>query len=128
MNSEFLALTRDMTVDETMRHIRLVAPDIDTVYYAYVIDQDDRLEGVVSLKDLLVAPMNSLISGIMEDNVKQVRIDAEPEEIYHVLTKYNLIAVPVMDEDGKMAGIVTVDDILQHFLGMITRRKRHMHH
>ena len=128
MNSEFLSITGDMTIEDALRQVRLVAPDVDTVYYAYVLDEDDRLKGVVSLKDLLINPANKNISELMEDNVKYVRISAEPEEIYHLLTKYNLIAIPVLDEDDKMAGIVTVDDILQHFLPHLMRRKRHMYH
>ncbi len=128
MNSEFLTLDRDMTIDEALCQVRLMAPDIDTIYYAYVLDQDDRLEGVVSLKDLLVNPSVSSIAEIMVDNVKHVMVDSEPDEIYHILTKYNLIAVPVLDEEEKMAGIITVDDILQHFLPHLTRRKRYLHH
>ena len=128
MNSEFLVLTSDMTIAEALRQVRLVAPDVETVYYAYMLDQEDHLEGVVSLKDLLVNPSDSPITDIMVDNVKSVKIDAEPEEIYQILTKYNLIAVPVLDEEEKMAGIITVDDILQHFLSLITRRKRNLYH
>jgi Mg/Co/Ni transporter MgtE len=128
MNSEFLSITSNMTIEDALEQARLVAPDIDTVFYAYVLDENDRLEGVISLKDLLVNPSNSLISELMEDNVKSVKVDAEPEEIYHLLTKYNLIAIPVLDDDGKMAGIVTVDDILQHFLPHLMRRKRHIYH
>ncbi|WP_052440474.1 magnesium transporter [Geobacter sp. OR-1] len=128
MNSEFLSLTSDMTIEDALRQVRLVAPDIDTVYYAYVLDDDDRLEGVVSLKDLLVNPQDRAIAELMEDNVKAVHVDSEPEEIYHLMTKYNLIAIPVLDNEEKMAGIVTVDDILQHFLPHLVRRKRHLYH
>jgi len=128
MNSEFLALASDMTVAEALRQVRLVAPDVETIYYAYLLDADERIEGIVSLKELLVNPPDCPLTDIMVDNVKSVKIDAEPEEIYEILSKYNLIAVPVLDEEGKMAGIVTVDDILQHFLSAITRRKRNLYH
>ncbi|MBT0662770.1 CBS domain-containing protein [Geobacter pelophilus] len=128
MNSEFLSIAGDMTIEDALRQVRLVAPDIDTVYYAYVLDDEDRLEGVVSLKDLLVTPANTVISELMEDNLKTVQVNSEPEEIYHLMTKYNLLAIPVLDEEGRMAGIVTVDDILQHFLPHLVRRKRHMYH
>jgi len=128
MNSEFLALSSDMTVAEALRQVRLVAPDVETIYYAYLLDADERIEGIVSLKELLVNPPDCPLTDIMIDNVKSVKIDAEPEEIYEMLSKYNLIAVPVLDDNGKMAGIVTVDDILQHFLSTITRRKRNLYH
>lgn len=128
MNSEFLALASDMNVAEALRQVRLVAPDVETIYYAYLLDADERIEGVVSLKELLVNPPDCPLTDIMIDNVKSVKIDAEPEDIYEMLSKYNLIAVPVLDEEGKMAGIVTVDDILQHFLAAITRRKRNLYH
>jgi Mg/Co/Ni transporter MgtE len=125
MNSEFLSITADLNVAEALKEVRLLAPDVETVFYAYVVDEEERLSGVVSLKELLIHPTSTPIADIMTVNLKTVNVGAEPEDILEIIAKYNLIAVPVIDDEGKMAGIVTVDDILELFLPFALRRKRH---
>ena len=88
------------------------------------MDAEERLEGVVSLKQLLVNPPEMYLTDIMEENVKFVQIDSEPEDMLETLAKYDLIAVPVLDENDHMAGIVTVDDVLAHYLPQIIKIKR----
>jgi CBS domain-containing protein/sporulation protein YlmC with PRC-barrel domain len=127
MNSEYVAITADMTVDDALRQIRLLAPDIETVYYAYVVDLEEMPLGVISLKELLIHPPSTLIADIMTQNMKTVNVDSAPEKVLEIIAKYNLIAVPVLEEGGKMAGIVTVDDILELFLPYALRRRRYHH-
>jgi magnesium transporter len=128
MNSEYVAISGDMTVDDALREVRLLAPDIETVYYAYVVDQEERLQGVVSLKELLTAHPGATIADTMTENLKTVNVESTPEDVLEIIAKYNLIAVPVLDKEEKMAGIVTVDDILELFLPYALRRRRHHHH
>ena len=128
MNSEFLAIPPDLTVDDALKEIRLLAPEIETVYYAYILDQDERLQGVTTLKELLTTSPASPIAEIMTTNMKTVKVDAEPEEILEIIAKYDLIAVPVLDEEERMVGIVTVEDVLELFLPYALKRKRHHHH
>ncbi|MGA7827267.1 MAG: CBS domain-containing protein [Geobacteraceae bacterium] len=128
MNNEFLFIPPDLTVEDALREIRLLAPEIDNVYYIYIVDIEEKPLGVISLRDILTNPPESLVSDIMATNLKTVKVDAGPEEILEIIAKYNLIAVPVLDEEGKMAGIVTVDDILENFLPTALRRRRHHHH
>ena len=127
MNSEYVAISADITVYDALKEIRLLAPDIETVYYAYIVDKEEKLLGVVSLKELLIHPPYSLIGDIMAENLKTVNVESTPENILEIIAKYNLIAVPVLDMDGKMAGIVTVDDILELFLPYALRRRRYHH-
>jgi len=127
MNSEYVTITADMTVADALREIRLLAPDIETVYYAYVVDREEFLIGVISLKELLIHPPDSVIAEIMTENLKTVNVDASPENILEIIAKYNLIAVPVLGAEGKMEGIVTVDDILEMFLPYALRRRRYHH-
>jgi len=127
MNSEYVAISADITVYDALKEIRLLAPDIETVYYAYIVDKEEILRGVVSLKELLINAPYSLIADIMAENLKTVNVESTPENILEIIAKYNLIAVPVLDMEGKMAGIVTVDDILELFLPYALRRRRYHH-
>ena len=127
MNTEFLAISAEMSVADAIQQIRLVAPDIETVHYAYILDPDEALRGVVSLKEILITPPSTLITDIMTTSLKTVDVEASPEDILEIIAKYNLIAVPVLNQEGKMAGIVTVDDILELFLPYALKRRRHHH-
>jgi CBS domain-containing protein/sporulation protein YlmC with PRC-barrel domain len=127
MNSDYLAIAEDLTVGGAISRIKLLASEIETVYYAYVVDPEERLLGVVSLKELLINQPDTPVAEIMATNLKSVQVESTPEEILEIIAKYNLIAVPVIEEEGKMAGIVTVDDILEMFLPYALRRKRHHH-
>lgn len=124
MTPEYLRLTSDISVGRALEIVRECAEEVETVYYGYVVDAEERLEGVVSLKTLLLNLPETHITDVMEENVKSVPIDAEPEEMLETLAKYDLIAVPVLDEDERMAGIVTVDDVLAHYLPHILKNKR----
>jgi CBS domain-containing protein/sporulation protein YlmC with PRC-barrel domain len=128
MNSEFLAIPPELTVEEALAQVRLMAPDVETVYYVYIVDHDERLTGVASLKDLLISSATTPVSEVMTTNLKSVNVESTPEDVLEIVAKYNLIAVPVLDREEKMAGIVTVDDILELFLPYALRRKRHHHH
>jgi len=124
MNPDYLRLTSDITVGRAFEILKECADDVETIFYGYVVTADDQLEGVVSLKGLIMNPPDTLITDIMEENIKSVRIDAEPEDMLETLAKYDLIAIPVLDFEDKMAGIVTVDDVLAHYLPQIIKIKR----
>jgi CBS domain-containing protein/sporulation protein YlmC with PRC-barrel domain len=125
MNNSFISITAELSVTGALAQVRLQAPEVDTVYYAYVLDPEERPLGVVSLKELLVNDGTLPVSEIMTENLKSVPIDADPKDILEIIAKYNLIAVPVLDEEKKMVGIVTVDDILERFLPLALKHKRH---
>jgi len=128
MNNEYIAILGDLTVSDALAEVRLLAPDVETVYYVYIIDNQEKLLGVITLKQLLVNPPTVPVAEVMTTNLKTVDVEAAPEEILEIIAKYNLIAVPVLDLEGKMAGIVTVDDILEMFLPYALKRRRHHHH
>jgi Mg/Co/Ni transporter MgtE len=124
MNPDYLRLTSDITVGRALEILKECADEVETIFYGYVVTSDDQLEGVVSLKGLIMNPPETLITDIMEENIKFVHIDAEPEDMLETLAKYDLIAIPVLDSEDKMAGIVTVDDVLAHYLPQIIKIKR----
>ncbi|GFO56432.1 membrane protein [Geomonas sp. Red276] len=125
MNNSFIAVPVDLTVEEALAEVKIQAAEVDSVYYAYVLDPDERLLGVISLKELILSEGYVPIEDIMTVNMKTVDIDDAPKEVLEIIAKYNLIAVPVLDEERKMAGIVTVDDILERFLPLDLKLKRH---
>jgi magnesium transporter len=125
MNNSFMAIYAGMTAGEAFSEMRRNAEEIEMIYYAYVLDAKERLVGVVSLRDLLISPPETSIAEIMTENVKTVSVSDEPVEVLELIAKYNLIAVPVLDEEEKMAGIVMVDDIIEQFIPGELKRKRH---
>ena len=124
MTPDYFRLTSQITIGRALELLKECADEVETIYYGYIVDENDRLEGVISLKKLLMNPPETPITEVMEDNVKFVRIDSEPEDMLETLAKYDLIAVPVLNDDDCMAGIVTVDDVLAHYLPQIVKIKR----
>jgi CBS domain-containing protein/sporulation protein YlmC with PRC-barrel domain len=126
MTTEFITMPRNITVQQTIEKMRQLAPDAETIYYIYINDEAGKLSGVLSLRGLIVAPPNVLISQVMVKDPITVEPDIDQRKVADVISKYNLLAVPVVDKDNKMLGIVTVDDVIDFILPPISRRIRHM--
>jgi magnesium transporter len=112
MSPEVLALPAHLRAREAIRLIRRRAEEMETVYYAYVVDEENRLLGVLSLRDLVLATWDTPISKIMNPNVVSLPPEMDVEEVARLFDKYNFLALPVVDKDGKLLGIVTVDDVM----------------
>ncbi|MCA1595990.1 MAG: CBS domain-containing protein, partial [Chloroflexi bacterium] len=110
MTTEFIAVDESLTVDETIRRLQELAPEAETIYYLYVLGEDDRLVGVVSLRSLIISDPQARVSDIMSRRVISIGADADQEEAAELIARYNLVAVPVLDEAGRPIGIITVDD------------------
>lgn len=126
MTTEFISLRQNMTVEQAIDKLRGLSPDAEMIYYLYILDADGRLLGVLSLRMLIVAPPKEIVTNIMVKKVKTVRPDENQRQVAEVISKYNLLAVPVVGDDLKMQGIVTVDDVVDFILPPISRRKRHI--
>jgi CBS domain-containing protein len=125
MNNLFAFVPPATTAEEAINYIRLVGAEIDNIYYIYVIRGDETPLGVVTLKRLLLAPPRTPVAEIMTVGLKSVHVDASPAEVMELLAKYNLLAVPVVDDAGHMAGIVPADDVLDMFLPESVTKKRY---
>lgn len=112
MTTEYVRFTGDMTVDDALLHIRRVAIDKETIYTCYVTDRDKRLLGIVTAKDLLISDPDTPLSDIMDENVISVHTHDDKEEVAMKLEKYDFLAMPVVDSEGRLVGIVTIDDAL----------------
>ncbi len=112
MTTEYVRFTGDMTVADALLHIRRVAIDKETIYTCYVTGKDKRLLGIVTAKDLLISDPETALSDIMDDNVIAVHTHDDKEEVAMKLDKYGFLAIPVVDSESRLVGIVTVDDAL----------------
>ncbi|XXX79506.1 magnesium transporter [Sorangium sp. So ce134] len=113
MSPRFARLRPDMQVGEAIRYLQRQAQEkLETIYYAYVLDQEQRLQGVVSFRDLFVAPGDKLVSEVMRRDVVSVPDTLDQEAVARVIARHDLSALPVVDAEGRMKGIVTVDDIV----------------
>ncbi len=113
MASEFVAINESMNVKETLKYLQIAVLDVESAYYLYVLDADDILKGIVSLRELVISTFDTKIGDIMHENVKSVPLEMDQEEVAALFEKYGFQAIPVTDEKGKMLGIITVDDIIE---------------
>jgi magnesium transporter len=113
MSPRYVRLRPDMSVDEAIKYLRRAARErAETIYYIYVLDSDQRLIGVVSFRELFGAPPDRTVRDVMRTNVLSVRDDLDQEAVANVMAESKLMAVPVVDAEGRIKGIVTVDDIV----------------
>jgi magnesium transporter len=114
MTTDYVALEEGLDAQTTIDRLRELAPPAEEIYYVYVIDKAGVLIGVLSLRDLIVAKPKTKLSEIIHEKGKVVRVpdDLEIDEVVRVIDKYNLLAVPVTDEVGRLVGVITIDDAL----------------
>ncbi len=112
MTSDYAFLSPDLTPIEAINTLRRVAPDAETVYHAYIVDADRKLLGTVSLRDIILAAPTQTIEQLMVKDVISVTSDTDKEKVSQIVAHYDLMAVPVTSQDGKLLGIITHDDIL----------------
>ncbi len=112
MTTEYVRFVPDMTVSEALKHIRRVAINKETIYTCYITDETKHLRGIVTAKDLLLGDPDTELSEIMEDNVVFVETSDDREEVARLFDRYGFIALPVVDKEQRLVGIVTVDDAM----------------
>lgn len=112
MSRGFVALNENISVQQAIDYLRVLRPPSDRAYYLYVVDNDRVLQGVVSIRDLLVSSPKTLLKEITQRDVHAVTTDADQEEAARILQKYNLLAVPVVDAEGRLEGVMTADDLI----------------
>ena len=113
MATEFISIKETDTVNETINYLRTMAPDSETPYYIYVVDDLNVLKGVVPLRQIIVSTPDTLIKDIMIENIISAPVDMDQEEVSHIFEKYGFMAIPVVDHNGEILGIITVDDVME---------------
>jgi len=126
MTIKFATIRPEWTVAETLEHLRRIDPEVETVQSLYAVDDTGRLVGYVSLRRLFPAPPDKKIADMMERRLLTVRPDTDQEEVARMVSKYDVHAIPVVDENEKLLGIVTVDDVIDILIEEQTQDVLHL--
>jgi CBS domain-containing protein/sporulation protein YlmC with PRC-barrel domain len=113
MTTEFIALPPNITVAETFPRLRKLAAEAETIYYLYILDEAEGLVGVFSLRELILAEPEARLGSLMQSRIVSVLPQDSEARVTELIDKYGLLAIPVVDEDNQMQGIITVDDVLE---------------
>ena len=113
MTAEYIGLKRNMTVEQAFAYIRENGVDKETIYTCFVTDSKRQLQGVVTVKDLLMNPYHTIIKDIMDENIIYAVTTEDQEEVVETFNKYDLLCLPVVDHEDRLVGIVTVDDVVE---------------
>jgi magnesium transporter len=112
MVRQYVRVRPEWSIEQALDYLRQIGPEIETIYYLYAVDTRQRLIGVCSLRELVLADPSKRIEQIMETDLVVVKPETDQEEVANLLSKYDLLAIPVVDELGRMLGIVTIDDVV----------------
>ncbi len=112
MTTSYIALRRQTTTEQAIQFLREVSPDTEIPYYLYVVDREKHLSGVVGLRELVVSKPNTIMEAILDPDVVSVAVGIDQEEVARLMTRYDLAAMPVVDEHARLVGVITHDDIL----------------
>ncbi len=123
MTKDFISFNIDITVGETVDILKEMQPDEEMAYYIFIVDDDEKIQGFVSLKDLLLHDGDVKLYDIMEKDVTTINVDDDIENTIEISTKYDLLSIPVVDNDDKLCGIVILHDIVDEFLLPMWKRK-----
>ncbi len=123
MTTDFITVTPEMTAEQVIERMRELHPAADQVYYLYVTDADGALVGTITLRGLIVARPDTQVREFMRPDPISVGLDLDAEQVGGAMARYNLLALPIVDGEGRMQGIVTVDDALERALGEGWRKR-----
>jgi len=112
MTTEVLSLSQELTVEEALAYLRQHSAHLEMIYYLFIVDDEQHLVGVVSLRELVVAEPTTRLKDLMDKDVIKVKTNTDQEEVAKVIAKYDLLGVPVVDEENHLVGLVTVDDVI----------------
>ena len=113
MATEFVALKENMTVEETLKYLQKYGEENENIYDLYVVDNFDKLKGVISLKELVTKNFNTRISDVIHTKIEGIPYNTDQEEVGHRFEKYGYLTMPVVDNSNRLLGVVTFDDVMQ---------------
>lgn len=126
MTTDYAWVPGNITIAEAFDRLRLQAPDSETIYYVFVLDDQRRLQGVMTLRKMVLSARQALVRNVMERNVVSVKPEDDQEQVAQIMARYDLIAIPVLSDDGRLIGIVTHDDVIDVVVKEATEDVHHM--
>lgn len=123
MSKDFISVNLDITVGDAIELLKEMKPDEEVMYYIYITDEQDKIQGVVPLRDLIIYDNDTKIKEVMDETVSHVKHDDEINEAIEVAAKYSLNCIPVMDEQDRLIGIVIIHDLIDEFLYPLWKKK-----
>ncbi|PYQ67512.1 MAG: magnesium transporter [Acidobacteria bacterium] len=126
MSEKFAKIRPEWTVAETLEHLKKIDPEVETIQTIYAVDAEGHLVGAVSLRKLFLAPPEKRVADLMDRRFASVRADTPQEEVANLVSKYDVFAIPVVDDENRPLGIVTVDDVIDVLNEEVTEDVLHM--
>ncbi len=123
MTTEFVTVHPGLTADQTIQFLRETAPDVEPIFYVYVVDAEEKLLGVFSLSELILAKPDSLVEDFMHTRIASVQPLDDQDEVAQMIARYNLLSIPVVDEQNVIQGIVTSDDALDKIIPTVWKKR-----
>lgn len=123
MTTEYVAVSQEMTADQVINRLRELAPEAEPTYYIYVTDAEEHLLGVISLRDLVLAQPQTKVADFMRDEPVSINLLDGMDEVTEVFTKYNLLAVPVVDDENRLQGVVAINDLIDETISKAWKSK-----
>jgi magnesium transporter len=124
MRTDYIAIPDDYTAEKVINLIRQTKPESELLYRLYVVDKRHKLLGVLTIKSLILAQPDELVTGFMRHNILKIKVDAPKEEVAKALSMYSLFALPVVDELNTLKGVVTADDVLEELIPKKWQKRR----
>ncbi|WP_125153403.1 magnesium transporter [Clostridium rectalis] len=123
MNKDFISFNINITTQETIELLREIKPDDEVIYYIYIVDEFEKLQGMISLRDLIVAPTDKKLLDIMSEDTIKINDNQSIDDAVEVAIKYDLLSIPVVTEDNKLCGIVVINDIIEDVLAPTWKKR-----
>ena len=124
MTTEFITYAPQTTVSEAIERFKTDASSVEPVYHIYVVDAKEKLVGTISLRELLLADPSKTLGTVAKRKPRTVKPEANEKATATIMSKYDLIALPVVDSEGRLLGVVTIDDIMERLLPSTVKRRR----
>lgn len=126
MTTEFITFPYNITAEEVINKLRELAPSAEMIYYLYIVDEEKRLVGVLSLRDLIVATPQTIISNFIRKELISIEVHMDKQEVANIISKYNFLALPVVDENKKIVGIITIDDVIDLVVPPLSKKRKYI--
>ena len=123
MNKDFISFNINITAGETIELLRDIKPDDEVMHYVYIVDENEKLKGTVSLRDLVISSPDKRLFDIMQEDLINIKDNQGIDDAVEIAIKYDLLSIPVINDEDKLCGIVVINDIIEDVLAPTWRKR-----